>query len=719
MILLPETELILLESTNIEDKALDLLQKNFGYDRFRPGQLEVIQRVMAGGDGLVIMPTGGGKSLCYQIPALMFDGLTIVISPLIALMQDQVFALRANGVEAAALNSHSTPDEIREINQKVSDKILKLLYVSPERVNTDTFKAYLQTIDLSFIAVDESHCVSIWGNDFRPDYVHIGGLREQFPNIPFLALTATADLATQDDISKQLRLKNSQLFLSSFERTNITMKVSQGLDRLGQIVRFVNSNPGSGIIYCLSKKGTEMVAEGLRKRKINAVHYHAGMNPQDRKEVQTKFINDDVEIICATIAFGMGIDKSNIRWVIHYNLPKNIEGFYQEIGRSGRDGLPSKSLLFFSYSDYNVLSDFIEKSEADEEFKRVQFEKLDRMLDFANAQGCRTNVILNYFGEFRDNNCGHCDNCLNPPKSFDGTQLTQMALSAVIRSGEKLTIQLLIDVLRGSHKKEIIEAGFDKIKTFGVGRQYNDFQWRDYIVQIIHKGYLRFDFVNQSVLRPTPLSDGVLSGQSKVQLVHFSERPKEEKPVKVNKRLEAEDKIFEKLRNWRLELARAEGVPPYVIFNDNTLKALAAARPLFHFELEEISGIGAVKLEKYGEQIIEVISEAVGEVDYSKAKQGLTYVETKKLLQANHSLEEIANLRDLHIKTIYSHLAYLYEKNENVDIFKYVSEEEVALVKNAVSETGESEKLSPLHEHLDGKVAYEKIRLALAVIKRE
>ena len=702
------------------DKAKALLQKYYGYTEFRPGQLEVIEHVLEGNDGLVIMPTGGGKSICYQIPALIFEGLTIVVSPLIALMQDQVSSLISIGIEAAALNSHSSADEIRDINSRIQDKTLKLLYVSPERINTPGFRSFLKTIDLSFVAVDESHCVSIWGNDFRPDYVQLGSLREELPHIPFLALTATADLATQEDIANQLRLKSSKLFLSSFERKNITMKVAQGLDRLGQIVRFVKANPGSGIVYCLSKKSTEQVAEGLSKRNIKALYYHAGMSAEERRIVQQKFISDEVEIICATIAFGMGIDKSNIRWVIHYNLPKNIEGFYQEIGRSGRDGLPSKSLLFFSYNDYNVLSDFIQKSEAGEDFKRVQEEKLDRMLEFANAQGCRTNVILNYFGEFRDKNCGHCDNCLDPPKSFDGTKITQMALSAVVRSGEKLTIQLLIDVLRGSHKKEIIDAGFDQIKTFGVGREHTEFQWRDFIVQMIHKGYIRIDFVNQSVLRQTPLSEGVLFGQTKVQLVHFSDRAKEEKPVKVvSKRNELEEKVFEKLKSWRLEMARSEGVPPYIIFNDNTLKALATERPIFLFELEDITGIGEVKLKKYGEELIEVINSTLDPKEHKSVKQGLTYLETKKLLQSGKSPDEVAAIRNLGLSTIYSHIGYLYEKNEFDKIFDLVTQEEVERVHKSASKLGEFVKTSPIYEDLNEEISYEKIRLALSVIKKD
>jgi len=703
----------------IERKATVALQKYFGYDTFRPGQLEVIKHVVSGNDGLVIMPTGGGKSLCYQIPGIIMEGLTLVISPLIALMQDQVSALVANGVSVAAYNSHTSESEVKELYRNAYDGKLSLLYVSPERLNTDVFRSFIKTVKLAMVAVDESHCVSIWGNDFRPDYVQIGVFRAANPDVPFLALTATADSATQEDIAVQLKLQRSKLFISSFERTNITMRVAQGLDRIGQILRFIKQNPGSGIIYCLSKKSTEQVADSLNKKGIKAAYYHAGMNPDDRKNIQQKFINDNIEIICATIAFGMGIDKSNIRWVIHYNLPKNIEGFYQEIGRAGRDGLPSKSLLFFSYNDYNVLSEFVGKSEANEEFKRVQYEKLDRMLDFANSLECRTNVILNYFGEYRDSNCGHCDNCLSPPKSFDGTTLAQMAISAMLRTKEQMSLQMLVDVLRGSQKKEVLEAGYDQIKTFGVGRNYSEYQWRDFIVQLIHKGYIRIDFVHLSMLRTTPLSNDVILGKTLVKLVDLSQKiQKEALPVKVDKKQEFENELFDKLKEWRLEKSRSEGVPPYIIFNDNTLKEIATQKPLFVEELRAISGIGDVKFDKYSFEIMEVLQNAVVTDETNALKKGKTYLETKMLLDSGKTPEEIAVQRNISKSTVYSHIGYLYEKGEKVDIFHYITDDEIKKVLTAANKIEEYVKTSPLFEAVNEEIPHENIRLCLSYLKK-
>ena len=723
MIVLPSmnTENQTISGDAIDQKASTCLKKYFGYDQFRNPQLEIIKHVVSGNDALVIMPTGGGKSICYQIPSLILEGLTLVVSPLIALMQDQVSGLVANGISAAAFNSHTSESELKEIYKKAFEGKLDLLYVSPERLNTDVFRSFIKTVKLALVAVDESHCVSIWGNDFRPDYVQISSFRTANPETPFLALTATADSATQQDIMAQLQLKNAKLFLSSFERKNITMRVSQGLDRMGQILRFIKQNPGSGIIYCLSKKNTEQVAEGLNKKGIKAVYYHAGMKPEDRKIIQSKFINDDIEIICATIAFGMGIDKSNIRWVIHYNLPKNIEGFYQEIGRAGRDGLPSKSLLFFSYNDYNVLTDFVTKSEANEEFKRVQYEKLDRMLDFANSMECRTNVILNYFGEYRDNNCGHCDNCLNPPKSFDGTKIAQMAMSALVRTAEGIAIQMLVDILRGSNKKEVLEKGFDKIKTFGVGREFTEYQWRDFIVQLIHKGYIRIDFVNQSVLKLTPLSEAVLFGKHPIKLTHLNEKiQKEAAPLpKVDKKQEFEVELLEKLKSWRLEKARTEGVPPYIVFNDNTLKEIASNKPLFVEELLEISGIGDVKFQKYGSEIMEVLQNAVVSDETNAIRKGKTYLETKMMLDQGMSPQEIASKREISLSTVFSHLGYLHEKGENINIMHYIDKQEINEVFRIATKINEFVKTGPIFEELEGSIGHEKIRLSLSFLRKE
>jgi ATP-dependent DNA helicase RecQ len=438
------------------EKTLQILESVFGYKSFRDQQAAIIDNVMQGQDTLVIMPTGGGKSLCFQIPALALEGVTIVISPLIALMKDQVTALKALGVKAEALNSQLSSAQSSELENSVYRGEVKILYISPEKLNSAQTFAFLSRLNISLIAVDEAHCVSMWGNDFRPDYLSVGKLKNDFPNIPFIALTATADATTQKDILDKLNLRNPKVFVSSFERKNIHLSALPGQERLDQIIKFINKRKGeSGIIYCTSRNSTMKLAESLQKKGINADYYHAQLSTEERNSVQEKFINDEVPIICATIAFGMGIDKSNVRWIIHYNLPKNIEGYYQEIGRAGRDGLPSEALLFHSYQDYGVLRDFISDGNADYEYKQVQYAKLDRMLEAASTTDCRTNLLLSYFGEYRKEPCNHCDNCLEKKEHIDGTVLAQKAISAVMRCNEQLTLPMLIDVLRGSSKAEL------------------------------------------------------------------------------------------------------------------------------------------------------------------------------------------------------------------------------------------------------------------------
>jgi ATP-dependent DNA helicase RecQ len=590
----------------------EFLKKYFGYDTFRENQLEVINHTIDQKDSLVIMPTGGGKSVCFQIPALCFDGLTLVISPLLALMQDQVGNLKSVGIAAEAYNSMSTEDELSQIRHSARSGSLKLLYVSPERLNTPSFLDFIQDVKISLVAVDEAHCVSIWGNDFRVDYLSIKDFRDKMSSIPFIALTATADEATQKDICNQLHLDDAKIFISSFERKNIIITAQQGIDRLREINDFIAKNEGSGIVYCLSRKSTEQVAERLQSKGIRAEAYHAGMSNDDRKRIQEQFIKDEIEVICATIAFGMGVDKPNIRWVIHYNISKNVESFYQEIGRAGRDGLTAKSLLFYSYQDIEILKGFIDGSEADHSFKEIQLEKLERVWDFATASSCRTNIILNYFGEFKDENCGHCDNCIKPPKKIDGTTYVQMALSAVKRTDEQLTISNLVDVLRGSFKKEIKEAGWDQIKTFGVGRDLTAIDWREYIVQIIHKGYLRIDFTNGYKLKLTPLSNSVLYNNVKVDLtkVIFEKKKaltKTEIAVKASK--SEDSNLLQKLKSWRSEKARIENVPAYIVFGDATLKYISSSAIKSLEDFSKIPGIGTLKQQKYGPELLELIKE--------------------------------------------------------------------------------------------------------------
>ena len=596
------------------DKSpIEVLKTIFGYNSFRPNQEEVIDHMMAGNDALVIMPTGGGKSMCFQIPALCLPHLTIVVSPLIALMQDQVAALKEVGVEVGALHSGISANEKHEIHQKIVAGTLKLLYMAPESLMQEKFVAYLKELKVSLFAVDEAHCISVWGNDFRPEYTKLSQLKDLFSETPIIALTATADAATQDDIISKLGIGEANQFLSSFERKNLTVKSLPGQDRWGRMLRFLyNHKSNSGIVYCLSRKSCETVAAKLKDSGYNAAYYHAGMDTMSRNRVQQRFQDDEIKIVCATIAFGMGIDKSNVRFVIHYNMPKNIEGYYQEIGRSGRDGIESECLLFYSWRDKSQLQSFIDDSEMKTEFRTVQTAKLDRMWEYATASSCRTNLVLNYFGEFKADPCGHCDNCLHPPRVFDGTVIAQKALSVVVRTGQNTGINLIIDILRGSNKAEVRNEGYDQIRTFGAGRDLPFLDWKGYITQLINKGLIRIDYTDRSTLKVTPLSTAVLQGEVQVDLVKFEKDTKKPK-----KKLSAtifgggDDGLFEMLRKWRYSTAKTRGVPAYTIFHDATLRAIAEHEPLIKEDLIMIEGIGETRKERYGDAIIEVVQEFV------------------------------------------------------------------------------------------------------------
>lgn len=586
----------------------DILKNTFGYNQFRGAQEEIINHVLAKQDSLVIMPTGGGKSLCFQIPALVGKGLSVVVSPLIALMNDQVSALKQLNVAVETLHSNIRVEESNRIFKAIENNDLRLLYVSPERMLSEGFQQFLQNQNIDLFAVDEAHCVSVWGNDFRPDYVKLSILKEKFPNVPLIALTATADSATQDDIINQLNIPDCKKFLSSFERKNIKTDAKAGLKRMDQIKNFLLSHQyESGIVYCLSRKSTETVAKSLQSAGYKAEAYHAGLNADTRNRVQQQFQDDKIQIVCATIAFGMGIDKPNIRFVMHYNMPKNIESYYQEIGRAGRDGEASEAMLFFSWADYINLKKFIDQSEANETFKNVQRAKLERMWQFATAASCRTNLVLNYFGEYRSENCNHCDNCISPPSFFDGTKYTQMALSAILRARESVGMNLLIDILRGSYKQELKVNGFDQLKTFGVGREIPFNHWRHYITQMINQGLIRLDFTDYSKLKSTPLSMAVLKSNTSINLTKYEETPKKvviKKPkldgIPVN------EDLFQELKAWRRSSAESQKVPAFVILHDKTLKQIASLKPKTDAELLSVDGIGKVKLGKYGAAILEI-----------------------------------------------------------------------------------------------------------------
>lgn len=597
---------------------LHTLKTYFGYDTFRPLQQEIINNILAHKDTLVLMPTGGGKSICYQLPALMMEGITVVISPLISLMKDQVESLKANGIKAAAFNSSNTDTENMDIRRECLKGNIKLLYISPERLLTEV-NFLLKDIQIALFAIDEAHCISQWGHDFRPEYTQLKILRKEFPRIPMIALTATADKITRTDIIEQLQLKNPSIFISSFDRPNLSLDVRRGYrqkEKIKTILEFINKHKNqSGIIYCMSRNKTEVVAATLQRHGISATIYHAGLSPQARDRAQEDFINDRVQVVCATIAFGMGIDKSNVRWVIHYNLPKSIENFYQEIGRAGRDGLESDTLLFYSMSDIILLSKFASESAQQE----INLDKLHRMQQYAEADICRRRILLNYFGESREYDCGHCDVCKNPPQRFDGSILVQKALSAIIRADQKISTHLLVDVLRGNYTQEITENGFDKLKTFGAGRDVPARDWQDYLLQILQLGYFEIAYNENNHLKITESGKKVLFGESKAMLVVIKHEQttvsKVTKTSSASKQSQAlpastnssDEALFEILREHRKKLADEQGYPAYIVLSDKVLHLICSIKPTTIDEFGMISGVGEFKKEKYGKDFVTLI----------------------------------------------------------------------------------------------------------------
>ncbi len=591
------------------DQAKQILTEVFGYQSFRSPQDQIIKTVLKGNDAMVIMPTGGGKSLCYQIPALVMPNTAIVVSPLIALMEDQVQALRGNGVEAIAYHSAMDRSTLDKIYEKLDANLLKVIYVSPEKINSQEFSNILNLAKVDLFAIDEAHCVSVWGNDFRPDYVQLSQLKKRYPQTPLIALTATADEATRTDIQHKLGIKTAEVFISSFERTNIFVECRSGQQRQQQIEEFISyQNGNAGIIYCLSKKSCEKTSDKLKSLGYKSDFYHAGRSSADRNRVQQAFQNDDLQIICATIAFGMGIDKSNIKWIIHFNMPKNIEGYYQEIGRAGRDGDDAHTIMFYSWADMSLLTKFIDDSPAASDFKELQRSKLDRIWELATGASCRTNMILSYFGEFRSEPCGHCDNCKNPPKTFDGKIISQKAISAVIRGRESMSFNLLIDVLRGSMKQEVQALGLQHIKTFGAGRQFTFIEWKHYLTQVINQGLLKVDYTDGAKLKCTPLSKKAVMGDLDIALTKWSPVKTTPKPVKLEIDLgQMSQGLFNELKNWRTTQAQKKRVPAYIIMSDKVLKAIASAKPTNTAALLGIDGIGTKKQRDYGEDLINIV----------------------------------------------------------------------------------------------------------------
>lgn len=594
-----------------------LLKKFFGYTSFRPLQAEIIQRILLKKDSLVLMPTGGGKSICFQLPAIYLPGTAVVISPLIALMKDQVGGLVANGIPAAALNSMMPEEERHRIKQLCIQGKIKLLYISPEGLAGE-LHWLLPRMDISLIAIDEAHCISHWGHDFRPEYTQLAVLKEHFPKVPIVALTATADKVTRTDIINQLNLRDPEVFVSSFDRPNLSLTIRRGLnkkEKTAAIVHFIHAHRNqSGIVYCMSRNSTEKLAEELSSYGIRTTAYHAGLAPVQREKAQDDFINDRVNVVCATVAFGMGIDKSNVRWVVHYNMPGSIENYYQEIGRAGRDGMKSDTLLFYSVGDLIILRRFAEESGQ----RDVNLQKLNRMRRYCEADICRRRILLSYFGEESEHDCGNCDVCRNPPQRFDGSILVQKALSAIFRTGEYVGMNMLINILRGSEKADILEKGYNKLKTYGVGKDLSYKEWKEYLYQMLQLGYIEIDYVNAGILKVTPLGRKVLFGELKAPLAVYKEteekvflRKNDNKfkyrPIRPIQSSSVEETLLDSLQQLRKQIAEREHTPAYIIFSDDALEDMVQRKPVTMEEFSEIRGVGDIKLEKYGKVFVSLI----------------------------------------------------------------------------------------------------------------
>ncbi|MEW4983634.1 MAG: DNA helicase RecQ [Cycloclasticus sp.] len=702
-------------------RAQSILQSTFGYDTFREPQGEIINELENGRDAFVLMPTGGGKSLCYQIPALLRDGTAIVVSPLIALMQDQVSALNELGIKAAYLNSTLKVGEARRVEQQLLAGELELLYVAPERLLNEAMLSLLERCQLALFAIDEAHCVSQWGHDFRPEYQKLRILHERFPNVPRIALTATADQRTRDEIIAQLQLEKARVFINSFDRPNIHYAISEGNNPKSRMWRFLQEKHASdaGIVYCLSRKKVEATAEWLCEQGRVALPYHAGLPQEVRQTNQQRFLREDGVIIVATIAFGMGIDKPDVRFVAHLSLPKSIEAYYQETGRAGRDGEPANAWMAYGLQDVLTLRQFLQNSNADAAHKRVEHHKLESMLGLCELIACRRQALLGYFDERLDEACGECDNCVSPPEKWDGSEAAQKVLSTVYRTGQRFGVNYIIDVLNGKVDERIQHNSHDQLSTFGIGKEFSVMEWRTIFRQLIALGYINVDAERHGALMLTEKCRPVLRGEQTLELRKqskeeaLSNEKKKKSPVRPQ-----DEPLWEALRGLRMRLAEEAGVPPYVIFHDATLQEMVKKRPISSSDLRYISGVGDQKIKRYGKVFLaEIVKYPLAELLNNRLSA--TVNETLLLYQEGLSVEAIAKQRDIKDSSVYSHLADaieagLLDVREVLELDDSEYQEVVMMIESLEDES--KGRIKPIYEALDEEYDYGVIKCVMGSI---
>ena len=676
-------------------RAQELLKKTFGYDDFRLNQEQIISSLIDGRDVLALMPTGGGKSICYQIPAIVREGVGVIVSPLIALMQDQVDALNLVGVKAAFINSSLKAPQIRLIEQQLRSGELDLIYVAPERLLTQQFLSLLQQLTISLFAIDEAHCVSQWGHDFRPEYQQLSILHKHFPTVPRVALTATADPRTQLEIIQQLELQDAAHFINSFDRPNIRYSISEGHNSREQLWQFIENNFSNeaGIVYCLSRKKVEATAEWLAKKGRVALPYHAGLSAELRQENQQRFLREEGVIIVATIAFGMGIDKPDVRFVAHLSLPKSIEAYYQETGRAGRDGQPSSAWMAYGLQDVITLRQMMQQSEASDNYKQISQQKLDAMLGLCEASSCRRQLLLNYFGKQLTKPSGNCDNCLSPPETWDATQFARQALSCVYRTGQRFGVGYVIDVLLAKQDPRILKNKHDQLSTFGIGTELSVAEWRSLFRQLIAQGYLYVDHESYGSVRLTEISRPLLRGEQSLEARKMT-KPAKTSKTKKSKVATIHQHLFEELKALRKQLADENGVPPYVIFHDATLIEMCDRRPGELRELQFIPGVGEKKLKQYGDAFLQVIKQFPLPKEVNRQFSD-TVNDTLMLFAQQFTVEEVAAKRSLTENTVYSHLSEAVAAGmlDPLDILP-IDEDDYHLISQTVNQFADDSQVS-------------------------